>query len=58
MAGYSDNNGWGQDVGHGYNNSSFRKEEVGTRFLSFFRNSRQYELVVKICSGSVVVFAF
>jgi hypothetical protein len=28
MSGYDDNNGWGDDTGHGYNNSSLRKEDI------------------------------
>ena len=28
MSGYDDNNGWGDDVGHGYHKSALRKDEV------------------------------
>jgi hypothetical protein len=41
MSGYDDNNGWGDDTGHGYNNSSLRKEDVSILAFSIYgRNVR------------------
>lgn len=42
MSGYGDNQGWGDDVGHGYHKSSLRKDEVSTVLLFYLLHDECY----------------
>lgn len=44
MSGYDDNQGWGDDIDHGYQNSSLRKDEVSTSSASFTMNVSRMQL--------------